>query len=74
MTIEGDLGQVRWQNIDGSFGRFRTLRDDRLLVEREIPLRLNTLRTFGAALERGSGPPIDTRVYDLLDRAYGRDA
>jgi predicted dehydrogenase len=74
VTIEGDLGQVRWENIDGSFGRFRTLRDERLLLEREIPLRLNTLRIFGAALERGCGPPIDTRVYELLDRAYGRGA
>jgi predicted dehydrogenase len=74
VTIEGERGQVRWQNVDGSFAYFRTLRDQHLLVEREISLRLNTLRTFAAALERGSGPPIDTRVYDLLDCAYGRGA
>jgi len=72
VTLDGALGQVRWHNVGGSFGHFRTLRDQQVLVEREVPLRLNTLRAFGAALERGSGPPIDTRVYDLLDRAYGR--
>jgi predicted dehydrogenase len=72
VTFEGDEGRVRWRNVDGSFARFRTLRDEQLLVEREVPLRLNTLRAFGATLERGTGPPIDTRVYDLLDRAYGR--
>jgi predicted dehydrogenase len=74
ITVDGALGQVRWENVGGSFGRFRTLRDQQVLMEREVPLRLNTLRTFDAALESGSGPAIDTRVYDVLDCAYGRQA
>jgi hypothetical protein len=31
------------------------------------------LRTFAATLNGAPAPPIDTRVYDLLDQAYGRD-
>jgi len=51
---------------------FRTWLNERLLIEREITLRENTLRAFAAALASGSAPPIDTRVYDLIDQAYAR--
>jgi hypothetical protein len=43
-----------------------------LLIDREMALRENTLRAFAAALSSGSAPPVDTRVYELLDQAYGR--
>jgi hypothetical protein len=44
-----------------------------VLVERKTTLRQDTLQAFALALERGSAPAIDTRVYALLDQAYGRD-
>jgi hypothetical protein len=37
---------------------------------RETTLRADSLRAFCAAVERRSVPPIDARVYALLDRAY----
>jgi hypothetical protein len=42
------------------------------VIEQETTLRLDTLRAFSLALETGSAPHVDTRVYDLLDRAYAR--
>lgn len=65
-------GHVRWENVDGSFFRFRTLRDGQVLTDRETTLREDTLAAFAAALESGVAPPADERVYALLDQAYGR--
>jgi predicted dehydrogenase len=70
--VDGDRGRVRWENVDGSFFRFRTLRGDDVLIERETTLRSDTLRALSVALETGVAPPIDARVYALLDQAYGR--
>jgi predicted dehydrogenase len=67
-------GRVRWENVDGSFFRFRTWGDESLLVERETSLRIDTLRAFASALRTGTAPPIDGRVYAVLDQAYGRAA
>lgn len=72
VAVEGDRGSVRWNNVNGSFAHFRTSLNRRLLIDRDITLRENTLRTFAAALANGAGPKIDARVYDLLDRAYSR--
>ncbi|MDQ6673353.1 MAG: Gfo/Idh/MocA family oxidoreductase [Chloroflexota bacterium] len=72
LTLDGARGQSCWENVGGSFAHFRTRVDQKLLIDKEITLRENTLRRFAAALERGSAPPIDSRVYDLLDQAYGR--
>jgi predicted dehydrogenase len=65
-------GVVRWENVEGSFFRFRTLHNDRVLLDRETTLRLDTLRAFAAARADRSAPGIDVRVYEVLDRAYGR--
>jgi predicted dehydrogenase len=70
--IRFEADDVRWENVDGSFFRFRTLRGDELLIDRETTLREDTLRAFSHALESGVAPPIDARVYALLDQAYAR--
>lgn len=63
---------LRWENVDGSFFHFRTRVDDRVVADRETTLRDDTLREFILALEHGQAPAVDTRVYALLDQAYGR--
>ncbi|MDQ6669548.1 MAG: Gfo/Idh/MocA family oxidoreductase [Chloroflexota bacterium] len=63
---------LRWQNVDGSFFHFRTALDGEVLLDRRTTLREDTLQAFACALATGSGPAIDTRVYTLLDQAYGR--
>jgi hypothetical protein len=63
---------VTWDNVDGSFFQFRAQRDGRLLLQRETTLRSDTLRALSEALASGVAPAVDARVYDLLDRAYGR--
>ena len=69
-TAEGQ--HVRWENVEGSFFRFRTLRDGEVLLDRETTLREDTLLRFAEALKRREAPPIDARVYAILDQAYGR--
>ena len=70
--LEGEGGLLRWENVAGSFFRFRTMHSARVLLERETTLREDTLRAFALALETGVAPAIDTRVYAILDQAYGR--
>ena len=72
VVLDGARGQLRWDNVGGSFTHFRTQLNRHLLIDREMALRENTLRAFAAALGSGCTPPVDTRVYDLLDHAYGR--
>jgi predicted dehydrogenase len=72
VVVDGARGQLRWDNVGGSFTHFRTQLNGRVLIDREMALRENTLRAFAAALNSGSAPPVDTRVYELLDHAYGR--
>jgi predicted dehydrogenase len=74
LVIDGERAQLRWDNVDGSFNHFKTRLDDRLLLDKEIALRENTLRRFAATLASRSSPPVDTRVYDILDQAYRWDA
>ena len=66
--------RLRWENVDGSFFRFRTMLDGDVIVERETTLREDTWRAFCAALASRSAPAIDARVYALLDRAYRRSS
>jgi predicted dehydrogenase len=68
--VVGDRGRVRWENVQGSFFRFRTLQDDTVLIDRETTLRNDTLRAFAQALETKQAPRIDARVYALIDQAY----
>ena len=70
--LVGERGRLRWENVGGSFFRFRALHDETLLLDRETTLRSDTLRAFSRALDTGVAPAIDTRVYALLDRAYRR--
>jgi predicted dehydrogenase len=71
--VQTDEGRLRWENVEGSFFHFRTLRDGTILLDRETTLREDTLRSFASALaEPARAPAIDTRVYDILDQAYGR--
>jgi predicted dehydrogenase len=72
LDVEAERGRVRWENVAGSFFRFRTVRDDEVLLERETTLREDTLRAFCAALDSGEAPPIDPRVYAVLDQAYAK--
>jgi predicted dehydrogenase len=68
----GDDRRLRWENVDGSFFHFRTLLDGQVIADRETTLREDTLRAFRSALASRRAPPIDARVYALLDQAYGR--
>ena len=70
--ISFELDTVRWENVGGSFFRFRTRDGDQVLLERETTLRADTLRAFVAALDSGQAPPIDARVYALLDEVRRR--
>jgi predicted dehydrogenase len=71
-VVTANGGVLRWENVDGSFFHFRTLRDGGVLVDRETTLREDTLRAFVDALAHRRAPTVDTRVYALLDQAYGR--
>jgi predicted dehydrogenase len=71
-VVGGGERRLRWENVDGSFFRFRTLLDGDVIADRETTLREDTLRAFCSALASRSAPPIDARVYALLDQAYGR--
>ena len=70
--VETADGLLRWENVDGSFFYFRTVRDGMILMDRETTLREDTLRAFAHALGSRDAPPVDVRVYALLDRAYAR--
>jgi len=70
--LETQRGILRWENVDGSFFHFRTLRDGTVLADHETTLREDTLRAFVEAMAGRCPPPVDTRVYALLDQAYGR--
>jgi predicted dehydrogenase len=72
LEVASERGRMRWENVAGSFFRFRTRRDAEVLLERETTLREDTLRAFCAALDSGAAPPIDPRVYAVLDQAYAR--
>ena len=72
LTAQCAGSTVRWENVDGSFFRFRTIRDGECLLERETTLREDTLRAFAAALAGGAPPAVDLRVYDLLADVYRR--
>jgi predicted dehydrogenase len=72
LELQGDRGRLRWNNVDGSFAHFQTWLNQTCLIDREITLRENTLRRFATAQADGAAPPVDIRVYDLLDGAYGR--
>jgi len=63
---------LRWENVDGSFFHFRTLRDNAVLLDRETSLREDTLRAFANSLATRQPPLVDPRVYAMLDQAYGR--
>jgi predicted dehydrogenase len=65
---------LRWENVDGSFFRFRAIRDGELLLDRETSLREDTLRAFATALHARRPPHIDERVYEVLDLAYAAEA
>jgi predicted dehydrogenase len=58
-----------WENVDGSFFHFRTRLGQRVLLEHETTLRADTLRAFVTALETQAAPPIDVRVYSVLEQA-----
>lgn len=71
LQFTGERGVARWENVQGSFFRFRTLVDGHCVLERETTLRAGTLRAFEAALTgAGEVPEVDVRVYDLVDAAY----
>ena len=66
-------GLLRWENVDGSFFHFRTLRESEVLAQGETTLREDTLRAFAVAISNPrQAEAIDARVYDILDQAYGR--
>jgi predicted dehydrogenase len=66
------LDDLVWENVDGSFFHFRTRVGQRVLLERETTLRADTLRAFVTALETQAAPPIDVRVYSVLEQALRR--
>ncbi|MBV9543045.1 MAG: Gfo/Idh/MocA family oxidoreductase [Chloroflexi bacterium] len=70
VELETDNGRWCWENVDGSFFRFRTRRDTEILLDRETSLRSDTLCAFERALKTGNAPTTDVRVYELLEQAY----
>lgn len=66
----GGPHELAWENVDGSFYRFRARRGSEVLIDRETTLRADTLRAFAAALADRRPPPIDLRVHELIDAAY----
>jgi predicted dehydrogenase len=70
VQLDTSDGVWRWENVDGSFFRFRTRHDSAVLLDRETSLRSDTLCAFEHALQTGQAPPIDVRVYDLIEQAY----
>lgn len=72
VEVHGEGGIARWENVAGSFFRFRTLVGGRVLLDRETSLRSDTLGAFALACKSGVAPPIDARVYALLDQAYAQ--
>ena len=75
--LECERGCLRWENVDGSFFRFRTRLGEDVLLERETTLRADTLRAFVDALSPAGVAPLPApsgrvRVYDLLAEAYAR--
>jgi hypothetical protein len=73
VEVEAERGRAVWENVEGSFFRFRVVSGGRVVIDRETTLREDTLRVFSAALtDRAATPPVELRVYELLDRAYGR--
>jgi predicted dehydrogenase len=71
-AVEGERGRgvARWENVEGSFFRFRTLLDTTCLLDRETTLRSDTLRAFGHALTTSTAPMVHLEVYDLVAQAY----
>ena len=74
LEFETTHSRLRWENVDGSFFHFRTVKDGQVLSDRETTLREDTLRAFSASVAARHAPEIDPRVYAVLDQAYGRDA
>ena len=72
LEVHLQTAMLRWENVDGSFFHFRTAVDGEVVADRETTLREDTLREFRHAVKRGTSPVVDTRVYALLDQAYGR--
>jgi predicted dehydrogenase len=70
LELAGRGGTLRWENVDGSFYRFRTLLDGVVLLDRESTLRGDTLRAFAAAVRARDTLMPDLRTHDLLDAAY----
>ena len=70
--VASEVGHVRWENVAGSFFHFRTVCDGKVVADRETTLREDTLRAFVDSLSSRRAPPVDPRVYRLLDAAYGR--
>jgi predicted dehydrogenase len=67
--IAFELDDLHWENVDGSFFHFRTRLGERVLLDRETTLRADTLRAFVTALETQAAPPVDVRVYSVLEQA-----
>jgi predicted dehydrogenase len=67
--ITFQMDDLVWENVAGSFFHFRTRRGERVLADRETTLRADTLAAFVTALETGTAPPVDVRVYALLEQA-----
>lgn len=75
LVVKGQRGSVRWENVDGSFFRFRSVGPrGEVLLDRETPLRTDTLAAFVEALRRGAGPVVHAGVYDLLEQARSAPA
>ena len=67
--IAFEVDDLCWENVDGSFFHFRTRRGESVLLDRETTLRADTLRAFVTALETQAAPPVDVRVYSVLEQA-----
>ena len=70
--IAFEMNDLVWENVDGSFFHFRTRLADHVLADRETTLRADTLQALVTALETQTAPPIDLRVYSLLEQALRR--
>jgi predicted dehydrogenase len=72
LEVQGEQGTTCWENVDGSFFRFRTTYNGKLLLDRETTLREDTLRAFAEALASSVAHPSHRSVYEILATAYAR--
>jgi predicted dehydrogenase len=70
LELHGERGTACWENVDGSFFRFRTVHNGHIRLDRETTLREDTLCAFAEALTSSVAPRSHSSVHEILASAY----